>query len=453
MSSCVARGPGYKSPNDAIKAPRERLLYTVIVYCGDKPNQPDGLATIDADPESPTYTKILNILKMPYSGDELHHFGWNACSSCCNDETKKRRFLIVGGQASSRIYVIDTIDAKSPKIHKVIEPEEVKEKTNLSAPHTFHCLANGNIMISMLGDKNGDAPGGFLLLTENFEIDGKWGDTSNMGFNYDFWYQPYFNIMVSSEWGSPNTYKHGFNPADVAAGKYGQNLYFWDWKEGKIIKKIDLGEDGLIPLELRFHHNPKSSHGFVAAALSSAVWHWSLDSNKEWQIEKIIKIDSVNIEGWPMPVPSLITDLLVSMDDKFIYFANWFHGDVRQYDITDPSNPKLVGQVWCGGLISKEVFHQGKKLVGGPQMIQLSLDGKRLYVTNSLFSSWDDQFYPDIAKKGSHMLMINCDNEKGGMTIDEKFYVDFGSIDDGRYRAHEVRYPQGDCTSDIWLAE
>ena len=109
------------------------------------------------------------------------------------------------------------------------------------------------------------------------------------------------------------------------------------------MKKFDLGDEGLIPLELRFHHNPKSSHGFVAAALSSTVWHWSLDSKNEWNVEKIIKIDPINIEGWPMPVPSLITDILVSMDDKFIYFANWFHGDIRQYDISDPSNPKLTG--------------------------------------------------------------------------------------------------------------
>jgi selenium-binding protein 1 len=109
------------------------------------------------------------------------------------------------------------------------------------------------------------------------------------------------------------------------------------------LKKVDLGDDGLIPLELRFHHDPKSSHGFVAAALSSSVWHWSLDSNKEWNVEKIIKIDPIDIEGWPMPVPALITDILVSMDDKFIYFANWFHGDIRQYDISDPSNPKLTG--------------------------------------------------------------------------------------------------------------
>ena len=33
------------------------------------------------------------------------------------------------------------------------------------------------------------------------------------------------------------------------------------------------------------------------------------------------------------------------MDDKYLYFSNWLQGDVRQYDITDTKNPKLVGQV------------------------------------------------------------------------------------------------------------
>ena len=41
----------------------------------------------------------------------------------------------------------------------------------------------------------------------------------------------------------------------------------------------------------------------------------------------------------------LITDILISLDDRFLYFSNWLHGDLRQYDISDPANPKLVGQV------------------------------------------------------------------------------------------------------------
>jgi selenium-binding protein 1 len=181
------------------------------------------------------------------------------------------------------------------------------------------------------------------------------------------------------------------------------------------------------------------------------VFHWFKDENNEWQIERIIKVDPVNLDSWPMPVPSLISDLILSMDDNFLYFANWFHGDVRQYDIHDPSKPKLVGQVWLGGLIGKEATLKGRKLEGGPQMLQLSLDGKRLYVTNSLFSSWDEQFYPNL-KNGSYLIKINCDNINGGLSIDESFYVDFASLPGGPYRGHETRYPNGDCTSDIFLA-
>jgi selenium-binding protein 1 len=106
--------------------------------------------------------------------------------------------------------------------------------------------------------------------------------------------------------------------------------------------------------------------------------------------------------------------------------------------------------VWLGGVIGKSGKFRGKEFVGGPQMLQLSLDGKRLYVTNSLYSSWDNQFYPDLAK-GSCVLEVDCDTERGGMKLNEDFYVDFAGEPDGPARAHEMRFPGGDCTSDIWI--
>ena len=101
---------------------------------------------------------------------------------------------------------------------------------------------------------------------------------------------------------------------------------------------------------------------------------------------------------WPIPVPGLISVILISMDDRFLYLCNWLHGDIRQYDISDPSHPRFTGQVWMGGLLNKAPVVNSRRITGGPQMIQLSLDGKRLYVTTSLFSTWDNQFYPDIRR-------------------------------------------------------
>lgn len=65
-----------------------------------------------------------------------------------------------------------------------------------------------------------------------------------------------------------------------------------------------------------------------------------------WAAEKVIAIPSKKVEGWALPeMPGLITDIILSLDDRFIYFSNWLHGDIRQYDITDTRHPKLVGQV------------------------------------------------------------------------------------------------------------
>jgi selenium-binding protein 1 len=336
-------------------------------------------------------------------------------------------------------------------MYKVIEPEEVKRKTNLSAPHTVHCLADGTIMISMLGDGDGKAPGGFLQLDENFDILGRWErEPQGMRFNYDFWYQPRQNVMVSSTLAAPNTYYPGFSLDDVAAGLYGSQLHVWDWRERRLSQTIDLGAEGLVPLEVRFQHDPDQPNAYIGAALSGNLFYLNRP-NGHWQAQKVVDIPAIELEGWPFPVPSLIVDLLISMDDRYLYLANWFHGDIRQYDISDPASPRLTGQVWCGGVLGKGQKANGEKLLGGPNMLQLSLDGRRLYVTNSLLSSWDNQFYPEIGQRGSYLLKIVCDLENGGMRMDPDFYVDFGLEPAGPARAHEIHYPGGDCTSDIWV--
>jgi selenium-binding protein 1 len=272
-----------------------------------------------------------------------------------------------------------------------------------------------------------------------------------MKFNYDFWYQPRAGAMISTQWAAPNTFSGGFQPDDVKRGKFGQGLNVWDWKSHKLEQSIDLGDEGLIPLEIRFAHDPDKSHGFVGAALSSTIWTFSRDksgSSAQWKAAKTVAVPPVELAG--KPVPGLISDLVLSMDDRFLYFANWLQGDVRQYAVTDPAKPKLTGQIFIGGLLGKAEAVHGRKLTGGPQMLQLSLDGRRLFVTNSLYSTWDNQFYPDIAKQGSWLVQLNCDNSRGGLSVDKRMFVDFGREPDGPVRAHEVRYPGGDCTSDIF---
>jgi selenium-binding protein 1 len=452
----AAETPGFASPKDAMKAPREKLLFVTCTYANTGIDKPDYLAVVDADPDSKTYAQVVHRLKMPKPGDELHHFGWNICSSC-HGKPGDRRYLIVPGLKSGRIHVIDAKNPLDLKLHKVIEPEEVAKKADLSAPHTVHCLPTGQVMISMLGTAKGDGPGGFLLLDDKYEIAGRWEkDTKGMSFNYDFWYQPRHNVMVSSEWAAPKTFAPGPNFDDVKAGKYGQKIHLWDWKERKITKSFDLGA-AAIPLEVRFAHHPDKPWGFVGAALSSSMWLFEMvatidkPGSETWNAYKALELEPVRNEKFPGgKVPALISDFVISMDDRFMYVSAWLHGEVRQYDITTQEKPKLVGTAKLGGVLGKPPLLNGKELSGGPQMLQLSLDGKRLYVTNSLYSTWDNAFYPNLGKQGSWMALIDCDTDKGGLTPSGKFLVDFGKEPDGPSRAHEARYPGGDCTSDIF---
>uniref|UniRef100_A0A3B5LAN9 Methanethiol oxidase n=1 Tax=Xiphophorus couchianus TaxID=32473 RepID=A0A3B5LAN9_9TELE len=252
-------------------------------------------------------------------------------------------------------------------------------------------------------------------------------------------------------------------------GLYGSALHVWDWTTHRKLQTLDLGEDGAIPLEVRFLHRPDATEGYVGCALRGCVFRFYRTPKGDWAAEKVIRVPSKKVEGWMLPeIPGLITDILLSLDDRFLYFSNWLHGDIRQYDITDRRNPRLVGQVFLGGSIIRDgpvkvledpekqeqpapCIIKGKRVPGGPQMLQLSLDGQRLYVTTSLFSGWDKQFYPDMMREGSVMMRIDVDAERGGLSLNRDFLVDFGQEPDGPALAHELRYPGGDCTSDIWV--
>lgn len=95
--ACCKSGPGYATPLAAMSGPPEKLIYVTALYSGTGREQPDYLATVDVDPNSPTYSSVIHRLKMPYIGDELHHTGWNSCSSCHGDAFADRRFLVLPG--------------------------------------------------------------------------------------------------------------------------------------------------------------------------------------------------------------------------------------------------------------------------------------------------------------------------------------------------------------------
>ena len=206
----------YPSPRLATRAPAEKLAY-VAEFDPDR-KKPDRLAVVDLDPKSSSYAQILNRIEVGTVGDELHHFGWNACSSClCPNAPHphvERRYLIVPGLRSSNIHVLDTKpDPKAPKLVKTVKAAELAERADYSRPHTVHCGPDG-IYVTALGNAAGKGPGGiFLMDHETFEIRGRWEiDRGPQQFAYDMWWHLGHDTVVTSEWGTPDMVENGLIP-------------------------------------------------------------------------------------------------------------------------------------------------------------------------------------------------------------------------------------------------
>jgi methanethiol oxidase len=451
----------YPSPRMAMKAPQETLAY--VASFDPERKVPDAIAVVDVDPASTSYATIVGTVPMPHAGDELHHFGWNACSSClCPNAPHphvERRYLVVPGLRSSRIHILDIKpDARNPHIVKVIEPEEVADKAGYTRPHTVHCGPEG-IYIAALGNAEGEAPGGvFLMDHETFEVRGRWEiDRGPQQLAYDVWWHLGHDTMVTSEWGTPKTFEDGLIPEMLLQSQYGRKLHFWDLHKRKHLQEIDFGEEYQLVFELRPAHDPTKAYGFVNAVisvkdLSSSIWIWYRDGN-QWAVKKVIDIPAEAADPDHLPpvlkgfkaVPPLVTDIDLSMDDRFLYVACWGTGDLHQYDVSDPFDPKLMGTVRIGGIVARATHPKAAngKLNGGPQMVEISRDGRRVYFTNSLYGAVDPQFYPE----GIDGWMVKLDAQpEGGIAFDPEFFIPWPKS----HRPHQVRLEGGDCSSDSY---
>ena len=494
----------YPSAKQAAEAPAEELAYLAML----SPNRsrPDAIGVVDVKPGSKSYGRLIGQVDMPNRGDELHHFGWNACSaSLCPwapHPHVERRYLVVPGINSSRIHILDTkSNPRQPEMVKVIEPDTLARKTGYAAPHTVHCGPDG-IYLSALGEPpRATAPvasSSWITRASSPRESGRrtavlssWATTS-----------PGIWVMT------PPLPVNGAPPAWY--GKVSCPSSCWEGSTatrcmsgtcGRVIirRRIHLGDQYQMTLELRPARDPRKAYGFVGVVisledLSASVWLWYREGGTEghgvasekgngrggksgkggsgkdaetaatassassassatssWKVKKVISIPAEPADPADLPpllqgfkaVAPLITDINLSLDDRQLYVSCWGTGEVRQYDVSDPFNPKLTATTQIGGIVRRAAHpaNPGKRLNGGPQMVELSRDGRRVYLTNGLYSPWDDQFYP----AGLESWMVKFDTKpEGGMALDPKFYLDM----ERGVRCHQVRLQGGDASSD-----
>jgi len=300
-----------------------------------------------------------------------------------------------------------------------------------------------------------------MLDPETFDLKGQWEvERGPQNLTYDFWWHLGHDTMITSEWGTPNMIEDGLNGGLLLAGKYGHALHVWNLRERRHQQTLDLGAEYQMVLELRPSHDPNQTYGFVGVVtslkdLSASVWVWHREGKNgtgTWKVRKVIEIPAEPADPDKLPpllkgfgaVPPLVTDISLSLDNRFLYVSCWGTGELLQYDVSDPVNPIKTGSVRLGGIVGRRAHpsRPGVALNGGPQMVEVSRDGRRVYLTNSLYRTWDDQFYPDGVRGWLAKVDVSAN---GGFELDSKLFVEFDNM-----RPHQVRLEGGDASSDSY---
>ena len=238
----------------------------------------------------------------------------------------------------------------------------------------MHCGPDG-IYLSALGAPDGNGPGGtFVMDPDTFDIRGRWEiDRGPQQLAYDMWWHLGLDTMVTSTWGTPNMVKDGVNPDLLLSGKYGNALHVWDLRRRRHVQELHLGDEQQMVLELRPAHDPTRAYGFVGVVvslkdLSSSIWLWYRNPDKksgngsdgEFAIKKVIEIPAEPADPEKLPpilqgfkaVAPLVTDINLSLDDRYLYVSCWGTGEFIQYDVSDPFNPKKVSSIRIGGIVA-----------------------------------------------------------------------------------------------------
>ena len=399
-------------------------------------------------------------VKLPNFGDELHHLvGMHAAR-----RSVLMRLIHTSSDAiwlclvsARRVFILltqaepaKTEDRQSDRTRgSFCARSIIRVRTRFTADRKLFTLAR-------LALQMGEARVAFSCsIAKHSRFLGQWEMNRGPQFlHYDFWWHLGFDTLLSSEWGTPNMIENGLQPDLLLGGKYGHQMHVWDLRRRRHLQALDLGSEQQMVLEMRPAHDPTKAYGFVSVVvslkdLSASVWLWHRN-NGSWDVKKVIEISAEPADPAKLPamlkdfkaVPPLVTDINLSLDDKFLYVSCWGTGEIQQYDVSDPFNPKKTGSVRIGGIVNRTPNPKdpSRPLAGGPQMVEVSRDGKRIYFTNSLYATWDEQFYPDGV--GSWMVKLDA-APRGGMTLDKDFFVESND-----YRVHQIRLEGGDSSSD-----
>jgi len=363
----------------------------------------DKLVTIDVNPASPGYGKVVHSVSVGSRG-EAHHMGF----------TDDRRYLWAGGLDDNRVYVFDVgTDPAKPKLVRTIT--DLASRTGYVGPHTYYALP-GRMLIGMLSnthDKGGVT--GLALYSNKGKFLARYamptttiGGVQGDGYGYDVAVNPARNVLLTSSFAGWDHYMRNLGElvGDAEAMKhFGNTMVVWNLKTMQPSQVLSVPG---APLEIRWALAPEQNWAVTVAALTSQIWLIRQDGHGQWQAR------DVGAVGDPAKIP-LPVDISISADARSLWVNTFSDGMTRHFDLSDPEHPQQTYALHTGSQVN---------------MISQSWDGTRLYITSSLLSHWDktgadnEQFLKGFRWDGHELVQafeVDFTKEKLGRPHHMKF--------------------------------
>jgi selenium-binding protein 1 len=364
----------------------EKFLYVYSVDADAKDN--DFLAVVDVSLASPTYGRVLTAVDLGSAGNEPHHMGFT------DDRTK----IWAGTLLSKRLFVIDVgSDPAKPKIVKTID--DITAVTGLHGPHTYYALP-GRMLLTFLSSADGNPPGGIAEFTNDGELIRVWKNPKGAPYAYDLAVKPEINRMITSSFTTLNNYAKPLAQWDMKAG--GNTLLVWDFKERKVLQTLTTDP---VPLEVRWSLKPDRAYGWTNAALGDSIWFFAQGKDGRFSTKRVADLGK----------GCLPADLRQSPNDRYLYVSCFLKSEIQAWDVSTPDRPRLHDTVVPGV---------------SPNMMHVTGDGKRMYITNSLLSTMD--------YSGNFWVRLAHIGPDGRLKMDPFFDVDFTKLPSGPARAHDM---------------
>ncbi|HEX2437223.1 MAG TPA: selenium-binding protein SBP56-related protein [Methylomirabilota bacterium] len=337
----------------------------------------DKLVTIDVNPKSKTYGKVLGSVSVGTRG-EAHHMGF----------TDDRRYIWAGGLAEPNIYVFDIgKDPAKPALVKTIK--DMADKSGYLGPHTYYAMPGRMLVQGLSNTKDKSGITGMALYNNKGDFIASYPmptDNGGDGYGYDLAVNPKRNVLLTSSFTGYNNYMRplGDLVKDAEAmKKFGNTMVAWDLKAMK--PKQVFAVPGA-PLEIRWSLKAGDNWAITATALTSKLWLVK-ESKGEWTAKEVATI------GDPAKIP-LPVDISIRRDGKGLWVNTFMDGTTRYFDLSNPEAPKQTYEKVTGKQVN---------------MISQSWDGKRVYITSSLLANWDkggadnEQFLRGFAWDGKEL--------------------------------------------------